>query len=245
MRSRPTTTIETTPQVPQSESRFNRCSTKILLGSVATAGCVLLTSGCGTVTGITYQYKGQTYSTPTRYIAPIEQAAKYCPAITVAIITAQILQESSFDDSAVSSADAVGAEQMTDTTWLTLIPEKNPTQRQKEAWLAKRYDINVEVPEAGRYLCALYYKHGGSAQVVLDRPRKEALEDYYAGGRLYLGAAYANSILQESYTVREIRSSSTSSAAGQSFDTTTGAAYNISSPSEIGTTYQASLISAT
>jgi hypothetical protein len=189
-----------------------------IAATIATAGLAAASlSGCAGLSGLRYTDQWGTHSVPNAFLAPIAKAASYCPdTVTVQVITALILKESSFNPSAhpysyekdpAYDKDAWGATQETYYTWLGAVPMKDPTKTDIAAWEAERVDIAVEVPETGDQLCEYAKKDPDDAISFALR--------YYYGGPSYDDTReaydYADWIVAESSHVDPVYGSQTSS----------------------------------
>ncbi|MES4886410.1 bifunctional lytic transglycosylase/C40 family peptidase [Streptomyces sp. NPDC096012] len=182
------------------------------------------------VNGVTAGGRGLAQgAVPAAYHQLVQRWGNLCPALSPALLAAQLYQESGWNPTVVSPADARGIAQFIPSTWATHGIDGNGDGR-RDIW-----DPNDAIPSAASYDCEL-------AKYVKDVPGNTSdnmLAAYNAGAYRVIRAGGVPSISETRNYVQRIRSLEKSFAAPVSrIDPTRQAAAAIGfAQSKLGTPY--------
>ncbi len=140
---------------------------------------------------------------PAAYTTLVARWGNLCPALTPALLAAQLYQESGWNPTVVSPADARGIAQFIPSTWATHGIDGNGDGK-RDIW-----DPNDAIPSAASYDCEL-------AKYVKDVPGNTSdnmLAAYNAGAYRVIKAGGVPAISETQNYVKRIRSLSRSFAA--------------------------------
>ncbi|GAA4838928.1 NlpC/P60 family protein [Kitasatospora terrestris] len=149
----------------------------LVCAGLAAAIALLLVAGLGALASASASTPGiQTLDgVPAAYRPWLQRASQECrfPALSPALLAAQLQQESGFRTEAVSPVGAVGPAQFMPGTWATWGRDDDRNG------LASPHDIGDAVMAQGRFMCSLLGQANASG--IAGDPRALALAGYNAG----------------------------------------------------------------